>query len=183
VEPLRAATLALSFDDASLVERVQSDDKAAFTALYRRHARYVAGVVYQLLGDDGELEDVVQETFVDAKNGLPDIDDPGAIRRWLVVIAIRRVHRLLARRRLRRWYMWKIAEVSPRASDPREARSAEDLYDVLDRIPARLRVPWILVRIGAMALDEVATVCEVSVATVKRRIAEADQRIERKLVE
>ena len=181
--PSRTATLASPADESALLERLRADDETAFTELYLRHARYVAGVVYSLLGNDGELDDVVQETFVDAQAGLADVEEAAAIRRWLVVIAIRRVHRLLARRRLRRWYTWKLAEVSPRASDPREGRRAEDLYDALDRIPGKLRVAWILARVGAMPLQEVADVCEISLATLKRRLAEADVRLERKLAE
>jgi RNA polymerase sigma-70 factor (ECF subfamily) len=175
--------LAPTGDESALLERLRADDETAFTELYLRYARYVAGVVFSLLGDDAELDDVVQETFVDAQAGLADLEDPAAIRRWLVVIAIRRVHRLLARRRLRRWYTWKLAELSPRSSDPREGRRAEDLYDALDRIPAKLRIVWILARAGAMPLQEVALVCEISLATVKRRLAEADTRLERKLAE
>jgi len=183
VEPVPTANLTLPLDDAALVARALSDDGAAFTALYRRHARYVAGVVHQLLGNDAELDDVLQETFLDAKNGLSEIADGAAVRRWLVVIAIRRAHRLLARRRIRRFYASKVAEISPRASDPRDARAADDLYEALDRLPVKLRIPWILTRIGAMPLEHAADVCEVSLATVKRRIAEADVRIERRLAE
>jgi RNA polymerase sigma-70 factor, ECF subfamily len=179
----RTAVLAGPLDDAALLERLRADDDTAFTELYLHHARYIAGVVYSLLGNDADLEDVVQETFVDARAGLADIEEPAAIRRWLVVIAVRRVHRLLARRRIRRWYTGKLAELCPRASDPREGRRAEDLYDALDRIPAKLRVVWILSRVGSMRLQEVADVCEVSLATLKRRLAEADMRLERKLAE
>ena len=182
--PSRIAIWASEADEATLLERVRAaDDATAFTELYLRHARYIAGVVYSLLGDDAELDDVVQETFVDAQAGLAGLEEPAAMRRWLVVIAIRRVHRLLGRRRVRRWITAKLAEIAPRASDPRDGRRAEDLYDALDRIPAKMRVVWILARAGDMPLQEVADVCEVSLATVKRRLAEAETRLERKLTE
>ena len=179
----RIAVLASPADESELLERFRADDETAFTELYLRHARYVAGVVYSLLGNDGELDDVVQETFVDAQAGLAGVEEPAAIRRWLVVIAIRRVHRLLARRRLRKWMTAKLADLAPRASDPREGRHADDLYDALDRIPAKLRVVWLLARAGDMPLQEVADVCEISLATVKRRLASAETRLERKLAE
>jgi RNA polymerase sigma-70 factor (ECF subfamily) len=183
VDPLRPGSLALALDDTALAARAKSDDTAAFTALYLRYARYIAGVAFQLLGDDAEVDDIVQETFVDAREGLSGLEEPAAIRRWLVVIAIRRVRRLLGRRRIRRWYARRVAEVTPRASDPREVSSVEELYDALDRLPDKLRVPWILTRIGDMALDHAADACDVSVATLKRRVALADERLARRLAE
>ena len=47
-----------------------------FEALYAKHARYIAGVVHRLMGHDGELDDIVQETFVDAIDGLSRLRDP-----------------------------------------------------------------------------------------------------------
>ncbi len=63
-------------DDVTLVERAMRGDDQAFAAIYRRHARYVAGVAYRILGADSEVDDVVQETFVDAAKGLRRIEDP-----------------------------------------------------------------------------------------------------------
>src|SRR5258708_12175882 len=126
---MRPGSLALRLDDAALAVRAKAEDTAAFTALSLRCARYSAGVAFQLLGDDGEVDDIVQETFVDAREGLAGLEEPGAVRRWLVVIAIRRVRRLLGRRRIRGWCARQIAEISPRVSDPRATRSADEPYD------------------------------------------------------
>src|SRR5262249_19187668 len=46
--------------DEALVVRAQRAERGAFAALYERHARYIAGVVYRLMGDDAELDDIVQ---------------------------------------------------------------------------------------------------------------------------
>ena len=50
-------------DDAALVARAAAGDDRAFGLLYRRHARYVAGVVFRLLGDESELDDVVRQAL------------------------------------------------------------------------------------------------------------------------
>jgi RNA polymerase sigma-70 factor (ECF subfamily) len=181
VRPLRLAALTGSVDDSGLVVRIQSDDEAAFGELYQRHAGYVARVVYRLRGDDAELDDIVQDTFVDAADGIASVHEPGSIRRWLVVIAVRRVRRTLARRRRRRWFGGQMAEMSARASDPQDRRLVDELYDALDRLPDPVRIPWVLARIEQQPLKDVADACAVSLATVKRRIAEADERLERKL--
>jgi RNA polymerase sigma-70 factor (ECF subfamily) len=181
VRPLRLAVVPGPVDDSGLVVRIQSDDEAAFTELYLRHAAYVARVVYRLMGDDAELDDIVQDTFVDAADGIANVHEPASIRRWLVVIAVRRVRRTLVRRRRRRWFGGQMAEMGPRASDPADRRLVDELYDALDRLPDQLRIPWVLARVEQQPLKDVADACAVSLATVKRRITEADERLERKL--
>lgn len=172
---LRAAT------DVDLVERAVAHDEDAFSVLYERHARYVAGVVYRILGSDADVDDVLQETFLDARAGLKSLSDARALRGWLVTIAVRRVHRLLRRRRRRAILFFGLADASPRCSDPRDRQPADDLYDALDRLPPDLRVPWTLARVEELTLPQVAEACDVSLATVKRRIAEADERIARRM--
>jgi RNA polymerase sigma-70 factor (ECF subfamily) len=181
VPPVTFAGASAPLEDALLVERLQRDDESAFRALYARHSRYIAGVVYRLLGDDADLDDVVQETFVDAAGGLGALEDPSSLRRWLVVVAVRKVKTLLARRRRRRWFRMSLTHLAPVASNPSDRGTVDELYDALDRIPGKLRVPWVLSRIADQPLPEVAAMCDTSLATVKRRIAQAEQRLRRRL--
>lgn len=181
VRPLRLAVAPGPVDDSGLVLRIQGDDEAAFRELYLRHAAYVARVVYRLMGDDADVDDIVQDTFVDAADGIATVHEPGSIRRWLVVIAVRRVRRTLVRRRRRRWFGGQMAEMAPRASDPADRRLVDELYDALGRLPDEMRIPWVLARVEQQPLKDVAEACAVSLATVKRRLVEADDRLERKL--
>jgi len=119
-------------------------DEADFEALYAKHARYVAGVVHRLMGNDGELDDIVQETFVDAIEGLSRLVDSSATRAWLVTVAVRRTRRVLARRRCRMMFAFWSADFGPRSSDPRDRAAVDDLYDALARVPEDLRIPWVL---------------------------------------
>jgi RNA polymerase sigma-70 factor (ECF subfamily) len=97
-----------------------------------------------------------------------------------VTIAVRRAHRHLARRR-RRWSLLsRLAEVGTTVSDPADRGDVDELYRALDRLPRELRVPWALHRIEQFSLPDVAEACEVSLATAKRRIAEAERRMERR---
>ncbi len=163
------------------VESVAAAEAISFEATYFQHARYIAGVVYRLMGDDFELDDVVQETFVDALDGLSRLNDPTAVRAWLVTVAVRRSCRVLARRRRRRLFAFWHADFAPRVSDPRSRAAVDELYDALGRIPADLRIAWVLHRVERLSLPETARACEVSLATVKRRVADAEARIERRL--
>ena len=167
-------------DDAALVADAVGGSERAFAALYRRHARYVAGVVYRLLGTDAELDDVVQETFCDAMNALASLKDPAGIRAWLARIAVRRVHKRLAKRRRWRWFVGQAEHVTPTVSDPAMRQEVDALYRALEELPPKLRIPWMLHALEGETLPDVAAACDISLATAKRRIAEAAERIERK---
>jgi RNA polymerase sigma-70 factor (ECF subfamily) len=168
-------------DDEELVRLAGQGDTRAFSLLYRRHARYVAGVAYRLMGDAAELDDVVQETFVAAFHGLAGLTTPSLLRRWLVTVALRQVARRLQARQRRRWLGQELERQSPVCSDPALQREVHELYAALEQLPPRYRLPWVLSRVEGEAIADVAALCGVSLATTKRRLAHADRALERRL--
>lgn len=50
--------------DEFLMQRVQQRDESAFTTLVHRHTRSIHAFVYRLCGDQGDAEDLTQETFL-----------------------------------------------------------------------------------------------------------------------
>ncbi len=167
--------------DETLVERIASGDRRAFTQLYRRHARYVASVAFRLLGESSELDDVVQETFSICLQSIASLQQAGKVRPWLVTIAVRRAQRRLSARSRRRWLGEAVGLVSAQASDPQVSQEVRELYRVLEGLSPKLRVPWVLSRIEGGSLDEVAEWCEASLATIKRRLVRADDYVKRRL--
>jgi RNA polymerase sigma-70 factor, ECF subfamily len=164
-----------SSGDASLtVESLEVD------AAFRKYSRYVAAMAYRVLRNRDDVEDVVQEVFLDAVLGLSRLRDEAAVRAWLAVVTIRNATQ---RRRMR-------ATSVPFEFD--EEISSERLFSdgghehhmrltaaaaLIQALPEQLRLPWVLHCLEGMALPGVARVCGCSVATVKRRIAQARTRI------
>lgn len=74
--------------DAALLQRIAGGDRDAFETLYGRYARSVLGLALRRLGDRGQAEDAVQETFASiwraAKSYRPE-RGPGAP--WLYAVA------------------------------------------------------------------------------------------------
>jgi len=165
----------------ALFVKARAGDKSAFSELYAAHARYIAGVVYRILGNDGDLDDIVQETFIDALSGIGSVEEPRALRAWLVTVAVRRPRRVIGKRRRRAFFGLRLRDQSATSSDPRDREPADFLYDAMEKLPADLRIPFALHRVEHLSLPETAAACEVSLATVKRRIAEAEERITRRL--
>lgn len=165
--------------DAELVTRARREDAWAIEAIYRRYVRLVASTAQRILRSDDEVDDIVQETFLIAFEKLDRLVEPAALRGWLARIAISRVHR---RFRWRKWTrLWSATELEASLHDQAsgdaspEQRAELALIDrALARLPLKLRVPWVLRHVVGYQLEDVATACDCSLATVKRRIGEAE---------
>ena len=73
--------------DRDLVERCQAGDRSAFEELYLRYQRRLHRFCMQRLGESGDAEDVVQETFARAWRALPRFAGERRFYPWLTVIA------------------------------------------------------------------------------------------------
>lgn len=76
-------------DDAGLVQRAVAGETAAFEALYRRHVARVHGVLWRLSGMHAALaEELTQEAFLHAWQGLPGFRGDSAFSTWLHRLAV-----------------------------------------------------------------------------------------------
>jgi RNA polymerase sigma-70 factor (ECF subfamily) len=181
--PLRAAD---AIGDPELVARAIEGDRWSREVIYRRHAASLLGMTIRLLSNRDEAEEIVQDTFVTGFEQLATLREPGALRAWLGQIAVRFVHARTRRRRFLR-----VLGLDRGADDATLATlSAPDLpadqradLMLLDRVLAGLRteirIAWMLRRVEGLELTEVASMAGCSLATAKRRIAEAETVIRR----
>lgn len=72
--------------DASLVSRVRGGDAAAFETLVRRYFRAAYLVALARVGERADAEDVCQEAFLRAWEGIHECRDPSCFPAWLVRI-------------------------------------------------------------------------------------------------
>jgi RNA polymerase sigma-70 factor (ECF subfamily) len=151
-------------------------------AAFRKYSRHVAATAYRVLHNREDVEDVVQEVFLDAVVGLDRLRDEAAVRAWLTVVTIRNATQ---RRRLRAAsvpYAFDDDVASDLlCSDGDHERRLElsAVLAVIDALPDELRLPWMLHCLDGVGMPSVARKCACSVATVKRRIALARARIAR----
>ena len=152
-------------------------NEPARTRLFRMHVDHVTGVLVNLVGMHGDLPDLVHEVFLVAFRDLERLLEPRAFRSWLTGIAVNKARHALRSRRRRWWLRFMPAEEVPTivsedtAPEIREAlRAAEEIIATLE--PDH-RIAFTLRYLQQMPLAEISTVCGVSLATVKRRIAAA----------
>lgn len=179
VIPLRAEAPS---DDA-LVLRACEGDPLARRLIVERYAAHVAGLLHNVIGSQGALQDLVQETFLVVFRDLPSLREPALLKAWVSRIALHRAHTFFRSRRRRRWlsYFSELDADEPALDPPAPpGASSETLqavraaYEVLDSMRERERLAFALRFIEAMTVQEVANALGVSLATTKRALQSAE---------
>ncbi len=166
---------------ASLAELGEHEHRVDFDALYRRFAPYVGSIALRILGRDDEVDDVVQDVFLDAHRGLEALRDPQAVKGWLARVAVRRAVRKLQKRRLLSLFRREPDEGYARVADPSASPEVKallaDVYTALDLVDAKDRAAWVLRYLQGEDLEAIAALTGASLATVKRRVARANDTV------
>lgn len=76
--------------DGDVVRRVRSGDREAYRELVDRHAPMVFALVRRYCADPAEAEDLAQEVFLRAYEGLEEFRGDSAFSSWLYRIAVNR---------------------------------------------------------------------------------------------
>lgn len=170
--------------DTTLVLAARTGEKWAQEALFKRYARTVNGLAYRLLGRDEEVDDLVQEAFLSALRSLERLENPQAFAAWLCSILVRTAHKTLRRRAmLTRLGLRRSTPIDPdllvsRNAPPDVRSELAAIYGVLDRMRPEVRLALVLQRVEGLSVPEIAEQMNLSVSTVKRRLAVAERRLE-----
>ena len=134
-------------------------DPALLEQLYRQHRRELVRLVDRELHDVYEAEDVVQATFLKARQAIERGAVPRNPRAWLATIAINTARRGLRRRML-------IRDAEERAVDARVPLTAE-LHDALGLLPENQRAAVVYRDLLGLSYDETAAAMGKTVGSVQ----------------
>lgn len=169
---------AASRDDAELLQRARDGDVEAFAEIVRAYEQRLRVVVAQLLDDTRDVEEAVQDSFVQAWRHLDRYRGEAAVFTWLYRIG---VNEALARRRRKRLLTTDLD--SPAAAavaetrrevQPEASAEAEDLrrrlLAQLRALPFEYREAVVLRDVAGLANEEVAEALGLSLPAAKSRI-------------
>jgi RNA polymerase sigma-70 factor, ECF subfamily len=177
--PLRRsqAELPAPESDELLVLSLRARHPDAGTQLFDRYAPHVRRVLVRVMGPDSEILDLVHDVFVTALESVHRLVDPKALRAWLTQIAVftarARIRRRVRGRVLRLLPFSELPEPEMPPADFEASESMRAVYRVLGLLEADQRIAFALRFVAGMELTEVAASCGVSLATIKRRLARA----------
>lgn len=177
--------------DLELVRRVQRGDKDAFNLLVRRYQQKLSSLVSRYVSTQADVGDVVQEAFIKAYRALPNFRGESAFYTWLYRIAVNSAKNYLtaqSRKPPTTDIDAEDAEYYEGSSALKEEASPENLllseeiktviFDTIENLPDDLRTAITLREIEGMSYDEIASVMDCPVGTVRSRIFRAREAID-----
>jgi RNA polymerase sigma-70 factor (ECF subfamily) len=166
--------------DRELMRRVAAVDDAAFSSLYRRFAPGLFSMIYEILRDQKEAEDVLQESFVQMWKKASTYDPArSGVFTWAVMISRNRaLDRLRARQRRGRTLEAATAEWA--AAPVEHGEQADEMLDqteergrirrALGELPEAQRNAIQMAFFGGLTQAEVSTQLGEPLGTIKARI-------------
>lgn len=161
--------------DTEVVARVLAGDAALFEILMRRYNQRMYRAVRAILRTDDEVEDVLQQAYLNAYQHLHQFAGNAQFSTWLTRIA---VNEALGRRRKRRGEDDVTLDlVDTNTPDPeRQAASAElrqVMEDEVAALPDAFRVVFVMREVEGLSTAETAECLSISEDLVKTRLHRA----------
>lgn len=181
--------------DQQLVERAQHGDKHAFELLVVKYQRKLVRLLSRFIRDSAEVEDVAQEAFIKAYRALPGFRGESAFYTWLYRIGINTAKNYLVAMKRRAPTTTEFdSEEAENFEDGEQLRDvntpesmlmsqevAETVNRTVHDLPEELRTAITLREIEGLSYEEIASVMNCPIGTVRSRIFRAREAIAEKL--
>jgi len=170
--------------DLELARRAATGDRVAQHDLFLEQRAHVHRALYRILGANRDIEDLIQDAFIEIFRALPSFRGDSTLGRWCQTIAVRVAYLAISRRKPPAVELSLVEEIVASDADVRRQvqvrEAARRLYAALDRIEAKQRIAFALSVIDGKSLAEVAELTGSSVFAVKTRVWRARRELMRR---
>lgn len=181
-----------------LILRCQEGDRQAFMELVQTYQNMVFAILYRLIKERQEVEDLAQEVWVKVYQSIRKLKSPGAFRSWLHRIALNAFRDRMRQRgnhiafslddayQMDNGDSIQVEMEAPGLLPEEELLQVEwqeRLEAAIMELPPSHRAVIVMREIQGMTYDEIAYAMDISLGTVKSRIARAREKLIVKLSE
>jgi RNA polymerase sigma-70 factor, ECF subfamily len=165
-------------DERDLVIRVQHGDREAFDELARRHARRAFAIAYRILRHTQDAEDLVQDAFIAALDGIGTFDPTRPFAPWFFKIVVNRALNAASARSTRErhvtvTYLWN-SDAAAVEFDPAERSEIRQRFrKALEALPRQQRVIVELSDIDGRSSTEIGEMLDLPRGTVRWHLHQA----------
>ena len=161
---------------SDLVTRCRTGDARAFLELFRSHRDDVARLVFRMTGTSADLEDLVQEVFLQVHRSIADFRGDSRFSTWLYRLTVNVV--LMHRRAAKSRPQLVGDPVRAPAADPRllpdeqvaRSRRIEAFHRIVDQLSEKKRTVFLLHEIEGLSPAEISKIVGAPVLTVRTRL-------------
>ncbi|WP_363320239.1 RNA polymerase sigma factor RpoE [Ferrovum sp.] len=179
--------------DQQLVERAQHGDKLAFELLVIKYQRKLLRLIGRLVRDPAEAEDVTQDAFIKAYRALGSFRGDSAFYTWLYRIGVNTAKNFLMNQGRRmpssigveeaEYYEGNdlLQDVNTPEAELLSRELARTVNDSMEALPEELKTAIRLREIEGLSYEDIATMMNCPIGTVRSRIFRAREAISHKL--
>jgi RNA polymerase sigma-70 factor (ECF subfamily) len=177
-------------DEAELVRRVQAGDEGAFREIVERYQSKVFSIIYGILRNHNDAEDIAQQVFAKVFFSIKSFDFRSSLLTWIYKITVNECYDYLRKRKVRKLvYESDFTEeenqriqLNEPARDQRPAiddvLAQRDLaLKLLRRLPAQERDLLLLKEVEGHSVEELAEMTGMNENTIKVKLFRARQKL------
>jgi RNA polymerase sigma-70 factor (ECF subfamily) len=170
------ANLYAVLDEDDVVARCQQGDASAFRQLFALHRHDVARLVFRMTGPRVDLEDIIQEVFLQVHRSLKDFRGQSKFTTWLhrVTINVVLMHKRAARSRPQLVHP-QADDIQPDSRLPPDEDVARlermrAFRRLIDRLADKKKMVFVLHELEGRSPAEISKIVEAPVLTVRTRL-------------
>ncbi|WP_144611138.1 sigma-70 family RNA polymerase sigma factor [Bacillus cereus] len=168
-----------------LIHLTLTGNKEAYSELYDKTIQEVYKTAHFLIEDKTDVDDVVQEIYIQLYESLRKYDREKPFRPWLIGLTIKQIHSY----RRKRWMRLRIIKKAEEQRKPVQIDFSSDvvskisnqkLIELIHKLPYKLKQVIILRYLHDYSQEEVAQILHIPIGTVKSRIHAALKKLRQK---
>ncbi|MBN1352483.1 sigma-70 family RNA polymerase sigma factor [candidate division KSB1 bacterium] len=184
----------MDLSDSDLIKQALGGDQNAYAAILDKYKGPISSLIYRMVKNREETEDLVQEAFIKAFNSLASFNEQYAFSTWLYKIAVNNCIDFFRKKRLRLYSLDKPMESKDgevQREFPDTTFAADKLVlskerstliqEAIDSLPEKYRISIVLRHNEERSYEEIAEIMQIPLGTVKARIFRAREMLKKEL--
>jgi RNA polymerase sigma-70 factor (ECF subfamily) len=175
-------------EEADLVRRVQARDEIAFRALVERYQSKVYSIIYGILRNHNDAEDIAQQVFAKVYFSINNFDFRSSLLTWIYKITVNECYDYLRKKKVRKLvYESDFSDEEARSMEASEPDSAvpidtalarRDLVvKLLSKVSEEDRSLMIMKEVEGHSVEELAAMTGLNENTIKVKLFRARQKL------
>jgi len=175
-------------EEAALVRRIQRRDEAAFRELVERYQNKVYSIIYGILRNHNDAEDIAQQVFTKIYFSISNFDFRSSLLTWIYKITVNECYDYLRKRRVRKLvYESDLGDeegVSMERSEPDTAPRIDEQLErrdlalkLLAKVSEEDRNLMLLKEVEGHSVEELARMTGMNENTIKVKLFRARQKL------